>query len=61
MVDWVLNRSIERQFEAFKAGFYHVCGGNALSLFRPDEIEMMVCGNSELDLSSLESVAEYEG
>ncbi|KAJ3079025.1 putative E3 ubiquitin-protein ligase, partial [Quaeritorhiza haematococci] len=60
-VDWVLNASIEQQFDAFKTGFYHVCGGNALSLFRPEEIEMMVRGGTELDIKSLESVTEYEG
>lgn len=30
--DFVLNTSVERQFGAFKRGFYHVCGGNALSV-----------------------------
>ncbi|KAJ3408711.1 putative E3 ubiquitin-protein ligase, partial [Chytridiales sp. JEL 0842] len=60
-VNWVLNDSIEKQFEAFKEGFYHVCGGNALSLFRPEEIELVVRGGTELDIKSLESVTEYEG
>ncbi|KAI8811808.1 hypothetical protein BJ742DRAFT_795586 [Cladochytrium replicatum] len=58
---WVLNDSISSQFDAFKEGFYHVCGGNALSLFKPEEIEMMVRGGTELDIQSLESVTEYEG
>lgn len=31
-VDFVLNASVERQFGAFRRGFYHVCGGNALSV-----------------------------
>jgi E3 ubiquitin-protein ligase HECTD2 len=31
-VDFVMNTSIKRQFGAFKRGFYHVCGGNALSV-----------------------------
>lgn len=30
--DYVLNKSVYRQFGAFKNGFYHVCGGNALSV-----------------------------
>ncbi|KAJ3053743.1 putative E3 ubiquitin-protein ligase [Rhizophlyctis rosea] len=55
-VNWLLNESIEKQFNAFKEGFYHVCGGNA-----PEEIEMMVRGGTELDIRSLESVTEYEG
>ena len=31
-VDFVLNTSIVPQFEPFKKGFYHVCGGNALTV-----------------------------
>ncbi|KAI9352279.1 hypothetical protein DFJ73DRAFT_959461 [Zopfochytrium polystomum] len=60
-VSWVLNESIEKQFESFREGFNNVCSGNALSLFRPEEIEMMVRGGNELDIQGLESVTEYEG
>ncbi|KAI9097390.1 hypothetical protein DFS34DRAFT_621504 [Phlyctochytrium arcticum] len=60
-VDWALNSSVETQFAAFKAGFGYVCGGNALSLFKPAEIELMVCGGTELDIRDLEGVTEYEG
>jgi E3 ubiquitin-protein ligase HECTD2 len=38
-----------------------VCGGNALTLFRPEEIEMMVCGSRDLDVYSLEAVTSYDG
>ena len=31
-VDFMLNRSVAKQFESFKKGFLHVCGGNALSV-----------------------------
>ncbi|KAI8823394.1 uncharacterized protein EV422DRAFT_565344 [Fimicolochytrium jonesii] len=60
-VSWALNESIETQFSAFKAGFKYVCGGNALSLFSPQEIELMVRGATELDIRDLEGVTEYEG
>ncbi|KAJ1670823.1 putative E3 ubiquitin-protein ligase [Coemansia sp. RSA 25] len=46
-LQWVLNDSIAKQFEPFKRGFYYVCGGNALSLFKPEEIELMVRGSGE--------------
>ncbi|KAM0245706.1 hypothetical protein ACHAP5_005190 [Fusarium lateritium] len=53
--------SVTRQFEPFKRGFYTVCGGNALSLFRPEEIELLVRGSDEeLDINSLRGVAEYD-
>lgn len=32
--DWLLGASIAEQFAAFATGFYRVCGGPALSLFR---------------------------
>ncbi|CAM0135849.1 unnamed protein product [Umbelopsis sp. WA50703] len=61
-VDFVMNSSIKRQFGAFKRGFYHVCGGNALSLFRPEEIELLVRGSDEpLDIEQLRSQTEYHG
>lgn len=60
-VRYVLDVSVSRQFEPFKRGFYTVCGGNALSLFRPEEIELLVRGSDEpLDIASLRAVAEYD-
>ncbi|KAJ3220646.1 putative E3 ubiquitin-protein ligase [Clydaea vesicula] len=60
-VNYIFNTSVHDQFEAFKSGFYHVCGGNPLSLFRAEEIELMVVGGTDIDLKGLESVTEYEG
>ncbi|KAK7417176.1 putative E3 ubiquitin-protein ligase [Neonectria punicea] len=60
-IRYILDVAVTRQFEPFKRGFYTVCGGNALSLFRPDEIELLVRGSDEeLDISSLRAVAEYD-
>ncbi|KAL8951577.1 MAG: hypothetical protein Q9222_002462 [Ikaeria aurantiellina] len=61
-VRYLLEVSVSRQFEPFKRGFFSVCGGNALSLFRPEEIELLVCGSDEpLDVSTLQSVAISDG
>ncbi|KAH8706683.1 hypothetical protein BGZ61DRAFT_350034 [Ilyonectria robusta] len=58
---YILDVAVTRQFEPFKRGFYTVCGGNALSLFRPEEIELLVRGSDEeLDITSLRGVAEYD-
>ncbi|KAI9770729.1 MAG: putative E3 ubiquitin-protein ligase [Geoglossum simile] len=60
-INYLLDTSVARQYEPFKRGFYTVCGGNALSLFRPEEIELLVRGSDEpLDISSLRAVAVYE-
>jgi E3 ubiquitin-protein ligase HECTD2 len=61
-VRFLLETSVSRQFEPFKRGFFTVCGGNALQLFQPDEIELLVRGSDEaLDVASLRLVAEYDG
>jgi len=60
-VSYLLDTTVARQFEPFKRGFFTVCGGNALSLFRPEEIELLVRGSDEpLDVSSLRAVATYD-
>ncbi|PSR93653.1 hypothetical protein BD289DRAFT_364437 [Coniella lustricola] len=60
-VKYLLDTAVTRQFEPFKRGFFTVCGGNALSLFRPEEIELLVRGSDEpLDISALRISAEYE-
>ncbi|CAD6592566.1 MAG: Putative E3 ubiquitin-protein ligase [Alectoria sarmentosa] len=58
----LLDTSVARQYEPFKRGFFTVCGGNALSLFRPEEIELLVRGSDEpLDVATLRTVAIYDG
>ncbi|KAJ5183381.1 hypothetical protein N7492_000997 [Penicillium capsulatum] len=60
-IHYLLDTSVARQFEPFKRGFFTVCGGNALSLFRPEEIELLVRGSDEpLDVTSLRAVATYD-
>lgn len=56
-----LNESVESNFTAFKDGFLRVIGGNALSLFKPSEIELLIAGEDELDLTGLEAVTIYDG
>ena len=61
-IQYLLDTSVARQYEPFKRGFFSVCGGNALSLFQPEEIELLVRGSEEsLDVDTLKAVAIYEG
>ncbi|KAI9820087.1 MAG: putative E3 ubiquitin-protein ligase [Phylliscum demangeonii] len=58
----LLDTAVARQFEPFKRGFYTVCTGHALALFRPQEIELLVRGSDDvLDVSSLRAVAVHDG
>lgn len=60
-VRYLLDTAVTRQFEPFKRGFFTVCGGNALSLFRPEEIELLIRGSDEpLDVASLRVVSTCE-
>ncbi|KAF2091978.1 HECT-domain-containing protein [Saccharata proteae CBS 121410] len=61
-VRYLLDGAVARQFDPFRRGFFTVCGGNALSLFRSEEIELLVRGSDEpLDVASVRAVAQYEG
>uniref|UniRef100_A0AAY5JWI6 HECT-type E3 ubiquitin transferase n=1 Tax=Esox lucius TaxID=8010 RepID=A0AAY5JWI6_ESOLU len=60
-VDFLLNKSIYRQFAAFYYGFHSVCTSDALMLLRPEEVEILVCGSPNLDMSTLQKAAQYEG
>lgn len=60
-IRYLLDGAVARQFEPFKRGFFTVCAGNALSLFRAEEIELLVRGSDEqLDVDSLRAVAVHE-
>lgn len=59
-VKYMLTSSVERQFGAFYRGFHKVCGGATIELFRPEELEQLVCGSKELDFEALESGAVYD-
>ncbi|XP_016956058.1 ubiquitin-protein ligase E3A [Drosophila biarmipes] len=60
--DFLLNTNIQQQFNAFRKGFEMVTDESPLKLlFRPEEIEMLVCGSREFDFVELENSTEYEG
>jgi hypothetical protein len=57
---WLLVDSIAKQFNAFSKGFFSVCGGPALELFKPQELELLICGSPTLDFHALEEAALLE-
>ncbi|XP_037037747.1 ubiquitin-protein ligase E3A isoform X1 [Bradysia coprophila] len=60
--DYLLNVSVEKQFKAFKRGFQMVTDESPLHLlFRPEEVEVLVCGSKKFDFDELEKATEYEG
>jgi ubiquitin-protein ligase E3 A len=37
-----------------------VCGGDCLTLFRADELELLICGSPTLDFHALQGACRYE-
>ncbi|XP_072352821.1 ubiquitin-protein ligase E3A-like isoform X1 [Scyliorhinus torazame] len=60
--NYILNQSVEKQFRAFSRGFQMVTNESPLKyLFRPEEIEQLICGSRNLDFHALEEATEYDG
>ncbi|XP_015256083.1 ubiquitin-protein ligase E3A [Cyprinodon tularosa] len=60
--EYILNKSVEKQFKAFRRGFHMVTNESPLKyLFRPEEIELLICGSRNLDFQALEETTEYDG
>lgn len=60
--DFLLNKSVEKQFRAFQRGFQMVTDESPIKmLFHPEEIELLVCGCKQFDFEALESATEYDG
>lgn len=60
--DFLLNKCVEKQFRAFRRGFLMVTDESPLSfLFRPEEVEQLVCGSKNFDFNALEEATEYDG
>lgn len=59
-IKYKLDKSIQKQFNAFYKGFILVCGGPPLKLFRWEEIKLLVCGHPTLDFEALEETCRYE-
>lgn len=59
--DFILNKSVEKQFKAFRRGFDMVVDESPLkTFFRPDEVELLVSGCQDFDFDALEKSTEYD-
>ena len=53
LIDFIFNQQCEEQFKAFKRGFFKVVSAELIELFRPEELELMVCGSKSLNFEDL--------
>ena len=59
-VHWLLQGSIQKQLDSFARGFRAV-GGPTLTIFRPEELELLVCGSENVDIDELQNSTIYKG
>eukprot|EP01105_Mastigella_eilhardi_P004982 TRINITY_DN1671_c0_g1_i12.p2 TRINITY_DN1671_c0_g1~~TRINITY_DN1671_c0_g1_i12.p2 ORF type:complete len:493 (+),score=116.51 TRINITY_DN1671_c0_g1_i12:1710-3188(+) len=62
-VEYMCRDAVQRQFTAFKCGFDLVCANHALQLFRAEELESLICGETSenIDLLHLRRNVVYDG
>lgn len=58
--DYVLNKSVDRTYQAFHAGFHKVCGGRVLDLFHARELMALVVGTQNYDWVEFQNHADYK-
>lgn len=58
-VEYLLQKSVQNQFNEFERGFRLVMNGPTMSMFRAEEWELFLCGAPDFDLHDLEPGTEY--
>ena len=54
-----MTTAIRDQIEAFLSGFYDLVPADLISIFSPPELELLICGLPDVDLSELKVNTEY--
>jgi hypothetical protein len=62
-IDYKLNSSVKKSFDAFKEGFWMVTdSSDALKrLFTSVELENLLCGTQDVDFLALRRITKYDG
>ena len=58
-IEYKLQLSVKREFDAFKDGFLRVCGGNVIGFLHPGELMELIVGSQDYDFSELEKVCLF--
>jgi ubiquitin-protein ligase E3 A len=59
-VHYIFSKQCENQIKAFQRGFYRVCNEELIkNLFKPEELEQLICGSKKLDFQEFEKAAKY--
>lgn len=57
-IKWKFTESVKERFDAFFKGFNSVIG-ELISIFKPQELELLVCGSPKLDFQELKKGTHY--
>uniref|UniRef100_A0A671SJQ4 Probable E3 ubiquitin-protein ligase HERC4 n=1 Tax=Sinocyclocheilus anshuiensis TaxID=1608454 RepID=A0A671SJQ4_9TELE len=60
-LDYILNKSVEEEFEEFKRGFFKACARCMVEMFELEELRGVLVGNEEYDWDILKQNTTYEG
>lgn len=60
-VEWLLVDSIYPQWGSFETGVLRVMEGSSIGLCKPEEVQLLVEGQGELNFDALETNTKYEG
>ena len=61
LVQEMLVKSVSEQVKEFSRGFYEVLPMGVIKMFLPYELELLVCGRSEIGVEDLKSLIRYVG
>ncbi|XP_028985877.1 E3 ubiquitin-protein ligase HECW2 [Betta splendens] len=61
MVKWRIERGVVQQTESLVRGFYEVVDARFVSVFDARELELVIAGTAEIDLSDWRNNTEYRG
>jgi len=59
LVDYKLNKSVKKQLELFKQGFYSIIPFDLISYFYDTELELVICGMPIIDSDDFKQNTEY--
>ncbi|KAA8579699.1 hypothetical protein FQN60_006792 [Etheostoma spectabile] len=61
MVKWRIERGVVQQTDSLVRGFYEVVDARLVSVFDARELELVIAGTAEIDLSDWRNNTEYRG
>jgi len=59
-IDWYFNKSIQDYYSDFEHGFNRVFDEDLLKILTPEELELIICGSSNLNFHELQKVCIYK-